>query len=148
MEVFVAFSDLNDVPLLEETMEAWAESGAEPIGLQCKKKRTFELFRRIAADEKASDSVYILADIGCVLADPSDLGRLSLTDKEGMKGLTGSFRSEIPTGVRVLRRKAVKKWEPKITDSYDVEHVRSIKMAGMEVGIFHDIFYKRLLGHS
>lgn len=147
MEVFVAFSDLNDVPLLEDTMLAWEQAGAEPVAIQVKKLASFELFRRITADNMAEGLTYLLADLGCVIANPSDMDKLFLPEGVGLMGLRGTSGSLIPTGVRLCRRRAVKKWDPKITDNYDVEHARSMKNSGMRVEVFRDISYKHLLAH-
>src|SRR5262252_4079322 len=142
MEVFVAFRDLSDVPLLGATMDEWERCGAEPVAIQVKKKMKFELFRRIAADEKATEDFYLLADLGCVLADLADFKNLKLDDVTGMAGLKGTYKSDIPVGVRLIRRRAVNKWEPPITDDYCIEHARAMKNSGWKVSVFQDIFYK------
>ena len=147
MEVFLAFCDLNDVPLLEKTADAWEEAGFEPVGLQIKNRRKFEMFRRIVADEKAEGTEYLLADLGCVIHDPADKEKLVLGKNVGMAGLKGGFESLIPCGVRLCSKGAVRKWEPQITDTYDVEHARAIKNAGKKVEVFRDIFYTRLQAH-
>ena len=63
---------------------AWDEIGAEPVAIQVKKKKKYELFRRIAADEKATEDFYLLADLGCVLADSADMKKLELDAITGM----------------------------------------------------------------
>jgi hypothetical protein len=157
MEVFIGFTKDDDFTLLQQTLERWdACENVTIAAIQCDPKK-FEIARRVAADNMAKCNYYILADLGCVLVDWKALAdieeRLSGKDEAliGLEYIGGKTclpeEFHYPTGVRICRKNAVKKWLPKVTGTYDREHVESVKLAGGSVGICPDIFYKHLQVH-
>jgi hypothetical protein len=164
MEVFIGFTKDDDFTLLQQTLERWdACENVTIAAIQCDPKK-FEIARRVAADNMAKCNYYILADLGCVLVDWKALAdieeRLSGKDEaliglaikklftaEDAKDAEKNNGQEPPTGVRICRKNAVEKWLPKVTGTYDREHVESVKLAGGLVGICPDIFYKHLQVH-
>jgi len=148
IEVFIGFTKDDDFTLLQKTLERWdACANVHLAAIQCDPKK-FEIARRVAADSMAKCNFYILADLGCVLEDWNALEGIeeTLQDKEeALIGLAAvPHQQGAPTGVRICRKGAVEKWLPKSTDTYDQEHVESIRLAGGTVGLCPDIFYKRL----
>jgi len=158
MEVFICFTKDDDFTLLQRTLERWdACTNVHLAAIQCDAKK-FEIARRVAADKMAKCDYYILADLGCVLDSWNALdgieerlngmeeGLIGLEYVGGKTCLPQEFL--YPTGVRICRKNAVEKWLPKSTDTYDQEHVESVKLAGGTVGLCPDIFYKKLLAAS
>ncbi len=150
MEVFIGFTKDDDFNLLQQTLESWdACANVHLAAVQCDPKK-FEIARRVAADNMAKCDYYILADLGCVLDNLEALEgieeRLAGMNEAliGLFAAGGDCAPQSPTGVRICRKNAVEKWLPKTTDTYDREHVESVKLAGGLVGLCPDILYKRL----
>ena len=149
MEVFVAFSKDEQIPILQQTMEAWAECElVEPVGIRASEGK-YELMRRITADNMAEGNYYILADLGCVPDDkfsvPALMKRLAISG-DGLIGFSKEGRDlAYPTGVRICQKGVVARWVPKSTESYDQEHAEAIRLAGKRVTIWENVKYKHLL---
>ena len=160
MEVFICFTKDDDFTLLQRTLERWdACTNVHIAAIQCDPKK-FEISRRVAADKMAKCDYYILADLGCVLDSWNALdgieerlsgmeeGLIGLRLYQTQPGAAVPHEQGYPTGVRICRKNAVEKWLPKSTDTYDQEHVESVRLAGGTVGFCPDIFYKKLLAAS
>lgn len=146
MEAFVSFWDDDQIPILAETMKNWESVGLEPVGIKTTEDK-YELFRRITADNMASSQFYILGDIGCFIGEAIDLGDLvmKLSSEFGLIGFGMEGETiKIPTGIRVCQKGIIEKWPPKLTSSYDQEHMNAVKYAGKKVGIWDEFVARRL----
>jgi hypothetical protein len=152
MEVFLGYTKDDDFTLLKQTLEAWDMSGVELAAIQCSPKK-FEIALRVAADNMAKGEFYILADLGCVPAFSvpwEELAELIAPDC-GLVGLAQARvpqPAKFPTGVRICRKGAVEKWVPKRSDTYDEEHVESLRLVGKRTEIWCDVFYQKLTATS
>lgn len=143
MEVFLAFCSEDQIPILEATMEAWAEvEGCEPVGIRVPAGK-YEMVRRITADNMAVGDWYILADLGCIPDGLTKSPSASEFSNVHNMGLASWGIVKTPTGVRFCRKGAVARWVPKVTDSYDEEHMQSVEKSGFTVGCMKEK-YKRI----
>lgn len=148
MEVFVAYTGNDIYPILEQTLNAWAECDqAEPVMLEIKSEKKFEIERRILADNLAKGRYYILADIGCAPGDAALIAEIQRKiNDDKFSGMAGLWPDELPAedvpfGVRVCEKGIVKKWVTKRTLTYNEEHAESVRLAGKSVAIWPDISF-------
>lgn len=139
MEVFVAFTKDDEYQLLEDTLMAWAEcDGAEAIAVELKPGKKYEIKRRVVADNLAKGKYYVVAEIGLIPTSGDLVRTIDRTEKAALNLL-------FPLGkVFVAEKGAVRRWvEPK-SDSYNREHMESVKLSGGKVESWADIAYKPL----
>jgi hypothetical protein len=139
VEVFIGFTKDDEYQLLEDTLLAWAEcDGAEPIAVELKPGKKYELQRRVLADNLAKGSYYIVTEIGLVPRSSDLVRRIDRADKQALNLLH-------PKGqVFVAQKGSVKRWVQKHSESYCKEHLESVKLSGGKVHSWADIEYKRL----
>jgi hypothetical protein len=68
MEVFVGYTADAEFQRLSLTLDCWDACGFEVAAIECKADK-YEIARRVAADNLATEPHYILADLGCVLQE-------------------------------------------------------------------------------
>jgi hypothetical protein len=147
LQVFVPFADGDSVHLLGLTLDVWELAGCEPavVELTGKPENRFRAFR-VAADNLAENELYVLADIGCIPAEKTFDVASKVTFDDGLAGLAFKNRAlQIPTGVRVCRKGAVSKWPQTRTATYDEEHAEAVKLAGKNVVMLPDVFYRHVV---
>ena len=129
------------MPFMEHTLNAWEQvEYAFPVNVIQLPEDRFEIKRRVLADEKAEDSHYILADVGCV---PED-GRALLGIMGGIKPTDGMLEFSPAGAIRVCRKGVVHKWPAQETKDYNKEHALAVKQAGYGV-ILCPTTYRRIL---
>jgi hypothetical protein len=139
MEVFIGFTKDDEYQLLKDTLMAWAEcDGAEPIAVQLKPGKKYELQRRVLADNLAKGKYYVVAELGLVPAYADTVRRICSATKSTLSLLA-------PLGkVFVAEKGSVRRWiEPK-SESYNREHMESVILSGGKVESWADIAYKPL----
>lgn len=151
MEVFLFFSQTDELALVEATMQAWEPiQWADPFNVVQCKQHQFEIQRRVIADNMATGDHYILTDLGCVpdheRAIPEIMKLLSAND--GLMGLEpnhGSILllSGVPHGVRICQKGTVTKWPSQYSSTYDLEHADAVRVAGKHVSVC-PTFFRRL----
>src|SRR4029077_7041714 len=139
MEVFVFFTADDEYQLLEDTLTAWAEcDGGEPVAVQAKPGMKLESHRRVVADNLAKGKYYVVTEIGLVPASTDLVRTIDRTDKSALNLLS-------PLGkVFVAEKGAVRRWVEPQSDSYNREHMESVKLSGGKVESWADIAYKPL----
>jgi hypothetical protein len=150
VQCFIAFSSDDEIPLLEKTLEAWAQAdNCVPSILQTTPEK-HELQRRVMADNIAEGKFYLLADLATAPSCRELIGliqaRLNKTsDNVALIGLSPGWVTELPTGVRICRKGAVEKWPQKQTPTYDHEHVQAVTLAGKRWHLWNDLYYRNIL---
>ena len=139
MEVFIAYTKDDEYRLLEDTLMAWAEcDGAEPIAVEMKPGKKYEIKRRVVADKLAKGSFYVVAELGLVPAAKDLVRSIERADKCSLNLLSPLGR------VYVGEKGAVSRWVTPESDSYNREHMESVKLSGGKVQTWADIAYKQL----
>jgi hypothetical protein len=130
IEVFVAFTRESNISDLEKTLEAWNLPGLEPIAIQIKQGKKFELHRRVTA-ESVSRGTYILSDM---MFGPCEVKFAELAEQA--LGDNPDAGMIIPNGIvmaRVCRKGIITHWPTPRTVTYTEEHAEAYKHAGYKV---------------
>jgi hypothetical protein len=139
MEVFVAFTKDDEYQLLEDTLVAWGEcDGAEPIAIQVPRGKKYEIRRRVVSDSLAKGSFYVVAELGLVPVEKDVIRSIERSDKCALNLLSPLGR------VYVGQKGSVARWVTPESESYNREHMESVKLSGGKVQSWADIAYKPL----